>query len=85
MQNFQEFSADTVADAGYANNAIDQITENVANLMQSEEGNNQGAQQFLQNLSSAVALNQHSLSMMSEQFNNLNEQIHSLNAANQAS
>ena len=84
VQTLQEFSNDTAEDAGYANNMVEQITSNVANLMQSDGGSNEGAQQFLQNLSQAVVWNQQSLSQITDQFNNLSAQLHSLNAASNA-
>ena len=86
VQQLREFAQETSAQAGYTNqHMVNQITENVANLMQSSDEDHGGAQQFLQNLSQAVTSNQESLSMMNDQFQTLSSQIQALNATrNQA-
>ena len=80
-QNLREHAPDTTAQAGFANQVVEDITQGVANMLQPSDEANDQAQQFLQNLTDAVNQNQQAFTHMNDHLNNLQNEVQSMNAA----
>ena len=80
-KNLREHTPDTSGQAGFSNQVVEDITQGVANMLQPSDETNNEAQQFLQNLTDAVHQNQSAFQQINNNFNTLQQEVQSMNAA----